>query len=58
MEITTALQPDDLAELDQVCRQQHVSAADAVHEAVRFYIERGGALPPVDDPAAEEFDLG
>jgi hypothetical protein len=48
MEITTALQPDDLAELDQVCRQQRVSAADAVHEAVRFYIEREGNLPTID----------
>jgi metal-responsive CopG/Arc/MetJ family transcriptional regulator len=48
MEITAALQPDDLAELDQVCRLQHVSRADAVHEALRFYIERGGDLPTID----------
>ena len=53
MRITAALQPDDLAELDQVCRLQHVSRADAVHEAVRFYIERAGDLPTIeygDDP--------
>ena len=48
MEITAALQPDDLAELDRVCRQQHVSPVDAVHEAVRFYIEREGDLPTID----------
>jgi hypothetical protein len=48
MEITGALQPDDLAELGQVCRLQHVSPADAVHDAVRFYIERGGDLPTID----------
>ena len=48
MEITAALQPDDLAELDRVCRQQHVSPAEALHEAVRFYIEREGDLPTID----------
>jgi hypothetical protein len=48
MRITAALQPDDLAELDPVCREQHVSPADALHEAVRFYIEREGALPAID----------
>jgi hypothetical protein len=48
MEIAGALQPDDLAELDQVCRQQRVSPADAVREALRFYIERGGDLPTID----------
>lgn len=45
MEITAAIQPDDLAELNRVCREQHVSPADAVHEALRFYIEREGDLP-------------
>ena len=48
MEITGALQPDDLAELDRVCRLQHVSRADAVHEALHFYIERQGDLPTID----------
>lgn len=48
MEITAAIQPDDLAELDRVCRQQRVSPADAVHEAVRYYIERAGDLPTID----------
>lgn len=48
MEITAVIQPDDLAELVRVCREQHVSPADAVHEAVRFYIEREGNLPTID----------
>jgi hypothetical protein len=48
MRITATLQPDDLAELDRVCRQQHVSPVDALHEAVRFYIEREGDLPTID----------
>ena len=55
MEITAALQPDDLAELDRVCRQQHVSPAEALHEAVRFYIEREGDLPTI--PFDDEHDL-
>ncbi len=42
MEITAALQPDDLAELDRVCRQQHVSRLDAVKSALLWYIEREG----------------
>ena len=48
MEMTIAIQPDDLAELDRVCRHQHVSPVDAVHEALRFYIEREGDLPTID----------
>jgi hypothetical protein len=55
MEITAALQSEDLAELDQVCRVQHVSPADAVHDAVRFYIERAGDLPTID--CGDEPDL-
>jgi hypothetical protein len=46
--ITEALPSDDLAELDRVCRQQGVSRLDAVHEALRWYIEREGELPTID----------
>ena len=55
MRINAAIQPDDLAELGRVCRQQHVSPVEAVHEAVRFYIEREGDLPTID--YGEEPDL-
>ena len=55
MEINASLQSDDLAELSRVCRERHVSPADAVHEAVRFYIEREGDLPTID--YGDEFDL-
>jgi metal-responsive CopG/Arc/MetJ family transcriptional regulator len=48
--ITATLPPDDLAALDRVCRDQGVSRLDAVESAVRWYIEREGDLPPVDDP--------
>ena len=51
--ITAALLADDLAELDRVCRRQRVDRAEAVHEALRWYIGREGDLPPLDDPATE-----
>lgn len=51
--ITASLAPDDLAALDRVCRDQGVSRLDAVESAVRWYIEREGDLPSVDDPADE-----
>jgi metal-responsive CopG/Arc/MetJ family transcriptional regulator len=47
--ITATLPPEDLAELDRVCRDQGVSRLDAVESAVRWYIEREGELPPLDD---------
>lgn len=53
MEITSTLQPDDLAELDRVCRDQGVSRLDAVEAALRWYIDRQGDLPSVDDRADE-----
>jgi hypothetical protein len=55
MEITSVLLPDDLAELDQVCRQQGISRFDALESAVLFYIERAGDLPTID--YGDELDL-
>lgn len=49
MDLTSALQPNDLASLDRVCRDQGVSRLDAVDIALRWYIEREGDLPSVDD---------
>jgi metal-responsive CopG/Arc/MetJ family transcriptional regulator len=56
MEITTALPPEDLAELDRVCRYQGVSRPDAVDTALRWYIGREGDLPPIEDPTADEIE--
>jgi hypothetical protein len=42
MEIAAVLQPDDLAALDRLCRKQGVSPADAVNDALLWYIEREG----------------
>ena len=53
MELTAALAPEDLADLDRVCRGQGVGRLDAVQAAVRWYIEREGDLPPTDDPTYE-----
>jgi len=52
--VTATLPSEDLAALDRVCRDQGVSRHDAVESAVRWYIERGGDLPSIDDPAADE----
>ena len=49
--LTAALAPEDIAALDQVCRDQGVSRLDAVQDALRWYIDREGYLPPIDDPA-------
>lgn len=48
MDLTSAVQPDDLACLDRVCRDQGVSRLDAVESALRWYIERDGDLPTID----------
>ncbi len=54
--ITATLPPEDLAALDRVCREQGVSRLDAVENALRWYIDREGDLPPIDDPAADEIE--
>jgi len=55
--LTAALAPEDIAALDQVCQEQGVSRLDAVQDALRWYIDREGYLPPIDDPAADEIGL-
>ena len=47
--IVATLPSDDLAALDRLCREQGVSRLDAVESAVRWYIDREGELPFVDD---------
>jgi metal-responsive CopG/Arc/MetJ family transcriptional regulator len=49
--ITAALPPEDLAALDRLCRDQRMSRDEAVETAVRWYIEREGDLPSIDDAA-------
>jgi len=44
---------EDLAMLDQLCRDQRMNRDEAVEAAVRWHIERGGDLPTLDDPIDE-----
>jgi metal-responsive CopG/Arc/MetJ family transcriptional regulator len=46
--ISATLPPEEVAELDRVCRDQGVSRDDALESAVRWYIEREGDLPTID----------
>lgn len=46
--ISAILPPEEVAELDRVCRDQGVSRLDAVESAVRWYFEREGDLPTID----------
>ena len=52
--ITATLPPEDLAELDRVCRHQGVSRPDALYTALRWYIDREGDLPSIEDSIAGE----
>ena len=54
--ITASLPPEDLAALNRLCRDQRMSRDEAVETALRWYIEREGDLPSIDDPAAEEIE--
>lgn len=51
--ITTDLAQDELYELDQFRRGHGVSRAEAVRDAVRWYMRWGDRLP-VEDPTEED----
>jgi metal-responsive CopG/Arc/MetJ family transcriptional regulator len=52
--VTTALAQEELAELDRVRRQQGLTRAEAVRDAIRWYIGAIGRLPPAEDMSPEE----
>jgi hypothetical protein len=52
--VTTTLRADELAELDRVRGEQSLSRAEAVREAIRWYIGAIGRLPPGEDPTPDE----
>ena len=52
--VTASLPPEELAELDRVCRQKRVSRAVAVSDAIRWYIARGGELPEMEYAVEDE----
>jgi metal-responsive CopG/Arc/MetJ family transcriptional regulator len=52
--VTTSLPQAELAELDRVSERQHLTRAEAVREAVRWYVATMRRLPPAEDPAPDE----
>jgi hypothetical protein len=54
--ITTSLPASELAELDRVRERQDLSRAEAIREAIRWYIGAIGRLPPAEDPSEDELD--
>ena len=56
MTVATSLPPEEIRELDRVCRDQGVSRLDAVETAVRWYIGREGDLSSIEDPTADEIE--
>jgi metal-responsive CopG/Arc/MetJ family transcriptional regulator len=53
--IATSLAPDEVQELDQLRREQGISRAEAVRDAVRWYVRWAERLP-FEDPAADEIE--
>lgn len=54
--IATSLPQDELAQLDKMRRDQGLSRAEAVREALRFYVRWADVLPSEDDPTVDEPD--
>jgi metal-responsive CopG/Arc/MetJ family transcriptional regulator len=54
--VTTTLKVDELTELDRVRRLQSLSRAEAIREAIRWYIGATGRLPPAEDPTPDEIE--
>jgi hypothetical protein len=52
--VTTALAPEELAEFDRVRGQQGLSRAEAVRDAIRWYVGAIGRLPPAEETSWEE----
>jgi metal-responsive CopG/Arc/MetJ family transcriptional regulator len=54
--ITTSLPQEDLAALDRVREQQHMTRSQALREAVRWYIGAMQRLPPAEAPLPDEIE--
>jgi len=52
--VTTSLPQDELAAFDQVRERQNLTRAQAVREAIRWYVGTIGRLPPAEDPTPDE----
>jgi metal-responsive CopG/Arc/MetJ family transcriptional regulator len=54
--VTTTLPADELVELDRVRERENLSRAEAVREAIRWYIGAVRRLPPSEDPTPDEIE--
>jgi len=54
--ISTSLLEDEIEALDQVRERQKLSRAEALREAVRWYISAMRSLPPAEDPLLDEIE--
>jgi hypothetical protein len=52
--VIAPLLPDELVELDRVCRDHGMSRPHAAVAAIRWYIGVDGDLPAIEDPTADE----
>ena len=54
--VTISLPQDELAEFDRVSERQHLSRAEALREALRWYVEAMRGLPPAEEATADEIE--
>ena len=54
--IVASLSQDEVDELDRVCERQNLSRAEAVRQAVRWYIGALRRLPEPEEPHPDEAD--
>ena len=52
--VATTLPPEELAELDRARARQHLSRAEIVREAIRWYIGAVRRLPLPEKPTQDE----
>ena len=52
--VATTLPPEELEELDRARARQHLSRAEIVREAIRWYIGAVRRLPPAEEPTVGE----
>ena len=54
--IATSLSQDEIDELDRVCERQNLSRAEAIRQAVRWYIGALRRLPEPEEPLPDEIE--
>src|SRR5206468_411450 len=54
--VATSLPQDELAELDRLRERQHLTRAEAVREAIRWYVGVMRQLPPAETALPDEIE--